>query len=92
MLRCAVGTNVQLGHGIGDKTVAMWLMNAELYDGMSTFDEASDVVVRGMALHKMIHAVTMCLGAMSAADFVQGASFDSKRSSRYIRFDTCKRS
>ena len=48
----------------GDKTVAMWLMNAELYDGMSTFDEASDVIVRGMALHKMIHAVTMCLGVI----------------------------
>lgn len=51
----------------GDKTVAMWLMNAELYDGMSTFEEASDVVVRGMALHKMIHAVTMCLGMLAFA-------------------------
>lgn len=54
-----------LSHGAvfaGDKTIAMWLMNAELYDGMSTFDEASDVILRGMALHKMIHTVTMCLG------------------------------
>lgn len=46
----------------GDKTVAMWLMNAELYDGMSTFEEASPVVVRGMALHKMIHGLTMAIG------------------------------
>lgn len=53
--------------GAGDKTVAMWLMNAELYDGMSTFEEASDLVVRGMALHKMIHAVTMCLGTSAKA-------------------------
>jgi hypothetical protein len=51
----------------GDKTIAMWLMNAELYDGMSTFTEASTVIVRGMALHKMIHGLTMALGAQLRA-------------------------
>lgn len=40
----------------------MWLMNAELYDGMSTFEEATPVIIRGMALHKMIHGLTMALG------------------------------
>lgn len=53
----------------------MWLMNAELYDGMSTFDEASDVVVRGMALHKMIHAVTMCLGMKPSVQFDRNLTF-----------------
>lgn len=62
---------MSLGFCSGDKTVAMWLMNAELYDGMSTFDEASEVVVRGMALHKMIHTVTMCLGMCSTAALVE---------------------
>ena len=59
---CAAGTD-RLSRCAGDKTVAMWLMNAELYDGMSTFEEASPVIVRGMALHKMIHGLTMALGA-----------------------------
>ena len=41
----------------------MWLMDAELYDGMSTFEQASPAIVRGMALHKMIHGLTMAIGA-----------------------------
>lgn len=49
----------------GDKTLAMWLLDAEIYDGMSTFEPASAVVERGMAMHKMIHALTMVLGAPS---------------------------
>jgi 1,4-alpha-glucan branching enzyme len=42
----------------------MWLLNAEIYTGMSTFKEATPVVERGMALHKMIHTLTMCLGVL----------------------------
>lgn len=73
-------------HCAGDKTVAMWLMNAELYDGMSTFDEASDVVVRGMALHKMIHAVTMCLGMKSAVPFDRAFTFLAKSKEHQILY------
>jgi 1,4-alpha-glucan branching enzyme len=40
----------------------MWLLDAEIYTGMSTFEEATPVVERGMAMHKMIHTLTMCLG------------------------------
>ena len=38
---------------MGDKTIAMWLMDAEMYTGMSALGEASPVVERGIALHKV---------------------------------------
>ncbi len=37
-------------------------MGAEMYTGMSELQEASPVVQRGMALHKVIRALTMALG------------------------------
>lgn len=64
---CVTTLTYRLACSAGDKTVAMWLMNAELYDGMSTFEEASPVIVRGMALHKMIHGLTMSLGVQPKA-------------------------
>ena len=56
--------------GAGDKTVAMWLINAEMYTGMTTFEEATPVITRGMALHKMIHTLTMCLGGEAWLTFM----------------------
>lgn len=47
---------------VGDKTMAMWLMDAKMYTGMSVFNEASPIVDRGMSLHKMIRMVTMAFG------------------------------
>lgn len=47
---------------VGDKTTAMWLMDAEMYTGMSSLSEATPVIARGMALHKMIRMVTMAIG------------------------------
>lgn len=47
---------------MGDKTISMWLFDAEIYTGMSTFDKATPVVERGMALHKMIRMATLALG------------------------------
>ena len=44
---------------MGDKTTAFWLMDAAMYDGMSTLRPASPVVERGIALHKMLRAFTM---------------------------------
>jgi hypothetical protein len=38
---------------VGDKTIAMWLFDAEMYTNMSTLNEITPVVQRGMALHKV---------------------------------------
>ena len=43
---------------VGDKTLAFWLMDAEMYTGMSSLFPMSGTVSRGMALHKMIRSVT----------------------------------
>lgn len=42
---------------VGDKTLAFWLMDAEMYWNMSK-DIKSHVIERGMALHKMIRLIT----------------------------------
>lgn len=39
---------------VGDKTLAFWLMDAEMYVHMSTLSPRTTVVDRGMALHKMM--------------------------------------
>ena len=46
---------------VGDKTMAMWLMDAAIYTDMSTSSQ-SLVVDRGIALHKMIRLLTLALG------------------------------
>ncbi|GBF90721.1 1,4-alpha-glucan-branching enzyme [Raphidocelis subcapitata] len=38
---------------VGDKTIAMWLLDADIYTGMSALGEASPVVERGIAMHKV---------------------------------------
>jgi 1,4-alpha-glucan branching enzyme len=47
---------------VGDKSVAFWLMDSEMYHGMSLLKDPSMQVVRGIALHKMIRLLTMGLG------------------------------
>lgn len=47
---------------VGDKTLAFWLMDAEMYTGMSTLQEPSLVIDRGIALHKLIRLLTHALG------------------------------
>jgi hypothetical protein len=40
---------------------AAWrLMGAEMYDGMSNLQAPSPAIERGIALHKMIRAVSSC--------------------------------
>lgn len=46
---------------VGDKTIAFWLMDKDMYDNMS-LDRPSSVVDRGIALHKMIRLITLTLG------------------------------
>lgn len=39
---------------VGDKTIAFWLMDKEMYDFMSTSSYLTPIIDRGLALHKMI--------------------------------------
>lgn len=55
---------------VGDQTIAFRLMGAEMYDGMSSLNEPSEVIIRGMALHKMIRLVTMALGGEAYLNFM----------------------
>jgi len=55
---------------VGDKTIAFWLMDAEMYTHMSTIGPDSMVVDRGLALHKMIRLVTLGLGGEGYLNFI----------------------
>ena len=54
---------------VGDKTLAFWLMDKEMYQGMSLTDE-NLVVDRGMALHKIIRLLTISLGGNAYLNFM----------------------
>lgn len=47
---------------VGDKTLAMWLFDKEIYDHMSRLSNETPVISRGLALHKMIRLITLSLG------------------------------
>jgi 1,4-alpha-glucan branching enzyme len=55
---------------VGDKTTAFWLMDKEMYDHMSTLTPDHPVVTRGIAIHKMIRQLTMCLGGEGYLNFM----------------------
>ncbi|KAM7256311.1 hypothetical protein ACFE04_012052 [Oxalis oulophora] len=55
---------------VGDKTFAHYLMDKEMYSGMSCLTDASPVIARGIALHKMIHFITMALGGEGYLNFM----------------------
>lgn len=52
---------------VGDKTLAFWLMDKEMYTNMSDLSELTEVVQRGLALHKLIRCVrTSCMLCIEA--------------------------
>ncbi|KAK4276454.1 hypothetical protein QN277_014602 [Acacia crassicarpa] len=55
---------------VGDKTIAFFLMDKEMYSGMSCLTDASPMIERGFALHKMIHFLTMALGGEGYLNFM----------------------
>eukprot|EP00929_Paragymnodinium_shiwhaense_P058142 TRINITY_DN2911_c0_g1_i2.p1 TRINITY_DN2911_c0_g1~~TRINITY_DN2911_c0_g1_i2.p1 ORF type:complete len:816 (-),score=181.57 TRINITY_DN2911_c0_g1_i2:519-2966(-) len=57
---------------VGDKTLAFWLMDAEMYTGMSLFQtpQPSMVVDRGLALHKMVRLLVLGLGGEGYLNFM----------------------
>ncbi|KNC52926.1 uncharacterized protein AMSG_12234 [Thecamonas trahens ATCC 50062] len=47
---------------VGDKTIAFWLMDADMYTHMSVLTSPTPRIDRGIALHKLIRALTYMLG------------------------------
>ena len=43
---------------VGDKTIAQWLFDSDIYSGMKKLAKHSIRVDRGIALHKMIRLLT----------------------------------
>jgi len=54
---------------VGDKTIAFWLMDKEMYYHMQVGDE-NLVIDRGIALHKMIRLITLSLGGQAWLNFM----------------------
>ncbi|XP_013114422.2 1,4-alpha-glucan-branching enzyme [Stomoxys calcitrans] len=55
---------------VGDKTIAFWLMDKEMYTHMSTMSDPSLIIDRGLALHKMIRLITHALGGEAYLNFM----------------------
>ncbi len=54
---------------VGDKTIAFWLMDKEMYKYMQTSDR-NIIIDRGIALHKMIRFFTIVTGGESYLNFI----------------------
>lgn len=54
---------------VGDKTLAFWLMDKEMYTHMSDLTPMTPVIARGLALHKMIRLLTHSLGGEGYLNF-----------------------
>lgn len=54
---------------VGDKSIAFWLMDKEMYFSMSVLEQ-NLVIDRGIALHKMIRMITLSLGGEGYLNFI----------------------
>ncbi|CAG8650351.1 15874_t:CDS:10 [Funneliformis caledonium] len=54
---------------VGDKTLAFWLMDKEMYTNMSDMTELTPIIDRGLALHKLIRLITHGLGGEGYLNF-----------------------
>nr|QYS25850.1 starch branching enzyme [Fritillaria thunbergii] len=74
---------------VGDKTIAFWLMDKDMYDFMAVNGPSTPRIDRGIALHKMIRLITMGLGGDGYLNFM-GNEFghpewiDFPRGDRYL--------
>ncbi|XP_039057127.1 1,4-alpha-glucan-branching enzyme 1, chloroplastic/amyloplastic-like [Hibiscus syriacus] len=55
---------------VGDKTIAFWLMDKDMYDFMALDKTSTPLIDRGIALHKMIRLITMGLGGEGYLNFM----------------------
>ena len=54
---------------VGDKTLAMWMMDAEMYTNMSLLSPLTPTIERGIALHKIIRLLVYALGGEGYLNF-----------------------
>lgn len=55
---------------VGDKTIAFWLMDKEMYTHMSMLSPPTPVISRGIALHNLIMLITHALGGEAYLNFM----------------------
>lgn len=55
---------------VGDKTLAFWLMDKDMYTNMSALIPMNAVIDRGIQLHKMIRLLTHGLGGEGYLNFM----------------------
>ncbi|XP_056141203.1 1,4-alpha-glucan-branching enzyme [Lampris incognitus] len=55
---------------VGDKSLAFWLMDKEMYTNMSVMIPKTAVIDRGLQLHKMIRLITHTLGGNGYLNFM----------------------
>lgn len=55
---------------VGDKTLAFWMMDKEMYTNMSSLIPLTAVIDRGLQLHKMIRLLTHGLGGEGYLNFI----------------------
>jgi 1,4-alpha-glucan branching enzyme len=55
---------------VGDKTLAFWLMDKEMYTEMTILKPPTLTIERGLALHKMIRLITLGLGGEGYLNFM----------------------
>jgi len=54
---------------VGDKTLAFWMMDKEMYTNMSDLSPMTPVIERGLGLHKMIRLLVHSLGGEGYLNF-----------------------
>ncbi|KAG8696077.1 alpha-1,4-glucan branching enzyme [Ceratobasidium sp. 394] len=54
---------------VGDKTLAFWLMDKEMYTHMSDLTDMTPIIERGLALHMMIRLISHSLGGEGYLNF-----------------------
>lgn len=59
---------------VGDKSLAFWLMDKEMYTNMSSLIPMTPIIDRGMQLHKMIRLLTHGLGGEGYLNFMGESS------------------
>ncbi|XP_003748235.1 1,4-alpha-glucan-branching enzyme isoform X2 [Galendromus occidentalis] len=55
---------------VGDKTLAFWLMDAEMYTNMSILSPLTPIIDRGIALHKLIRLITHSMAGEGWLNFI----------------------
>nr|XP_002131559.1 1,4-alpha-glucan-branching enzyme [Ciona intestinalis] len=55
---------------VGDKSLAFWLMDKEMYTHMSECTHLTPIIDRGISLHKMIRLITHGLGGEGYLNFI----------------------